>query len=96
MNLEELRTKLKKNDFYLSGELAYAFGVSRVTIQRAAKKHGIGVLTRRHNGARGVRLYRDEDLKKLCKVIQNERQGSEKKTKQESSSVWKPSARRTD
>ena len=69
MTVEQLQAKLPKDDFYYSSQLAEAFGVTRYTIQRAALKHGIGKIKPRENGARGVRLFTPQDIKRLCKVI---------------------------
>lgn len=69
MELAEIKAKLRRSDFWLSEELAKAFGVSRWTIQRLSKQHDIGQMKLRSVGARGQRIYLEADLKKFCEKL---------------------------
>jgi len=64
----EQRFGLPRKSYYLSEELAVAFNTSRTSVQRTAKKYGIGKLSKRELGGRGVRIFFPEDVMKLSKV----------------------------
>ena len=63
--------KLPIRAYYGSNELSQVFCVSRVTVQRAAKKHNIGRIMKCERGGRGVRIFTPEDFVKLSHKIRH-------------------------
>lgn len=53
-----LLSSLPRKEFYLVEDLAEFFDVTTVTIQRHAKNHGIGKITKRSRGGRGVYVFK--------------------------------------
>lgn len=63
--------KLPIRAYYGSNELSQVFCVSRVTVQRVAKKHSIGRIMKCERGSRGVRIFTPEDVVKLSQKIRH-------------------------
>jgi len=70
-NLEEILELLpKEKDFWLTKEVAEAFGVSQRAIQYAAKREKIGTKVR--SGPHGTYVFQLEDLQRLCEAVYGE------------------------
>jgi len=64
---DQLLEKLPARDYWLTTEIAAAFGVTIRTIQYAATRKNIG--TRVRQGPRGTFVFQEHDLENLCKHI---------------------------
>jgi hypothetical protein len=69
-DFEEVLSRLPPGDYFLSRYVAKAFGISKKSLWKIAKRYGLGRMLRSSYGKSKVYIYLPEDIRKFCLLVQ--------------------------